>query len=237
MVPETRSTLVGTQELNPGAGQTKRRGLFASLPRPLYLFATLLALDFIATFGFAFIEPQMFFYMYNQLLLTPTQLGIIVGGYSLAMLVGQAGLGSLSDRYGRKPLIVLGALLNFTLYPGLIFLTQFGFIFIDAVIAGLGSALIYPALSAAYLDITEPEHRSQVMGIKGSVGALGGVAGPMLVAVVSLWTTPKGIFAISGGVTLLAVILAVVILKGRSMANELSASEQSVTQQLQENAV
>jgi MFS family permease len=71
-VPKTRSTLVGTQELNPGAGQTKRRGLFASLPRPLYHFATLLALDFIATFGFAFIEPQMFFYIYNQLLLTPT---------------------------------------------------------------------------------------------------------------------------------------------------------------------
>jgi hypothetical protein len=37
--------------------------------------------------------------MYNQFLLAPTQLGIIVGGYSLAMLVGQAGLGSLSDDY------------------------------------------------------------------------------------------------------------------------------------------
>ncbi len=216
MVPETRLAFARVQKPDPATGRTGWKGLFASLPRPLYLFATLLLLDFIAVFGFAFIEPQMMFYVYNQLFLTPTQLGIIVGGYGLAMLVGQAALGRLSDRYGRKPLIVLGLLLSFALYPGMIFLQQFGLIFIVAVVSGLGGALVTPALSAAYLDIADPEHRSQVMGIRGSLSALGGVAGPMLVAVVSLWTTARGIFAISGGVTLLAVFLALAVLKGRS---------------------
>ena len=111
LVPETRSVLAGAQAQQPSPGL---RGSLASLPRPLSLFATLLLLDFVAIFGFAFIEPQMMFYLYNRLLLTPTQLGIIVGGYGLAMLIGQAGLGQLSDRYGRKPLIVLGLLLSLT---------------------------------------------------------------------------------------------------------------------------
>jgi MFS family permease len=216
MVPETRPTSLRVQTPNSTAVQTRWRELWASLPRPLHLFATLLLIDFIATFAFAFIEPQMTFYVYNQLSLTPTQLGIIVGGYGLAMLLGQGFLGKLSDRFGRKPLMIVGLLLNGTLYPGLIFFKLFGLLLPIAVLAGLGDSLFIPAISAAYLDIAPPEHRSQVMGIKASGAALAGVVGPLLVAVVSPWTAPQSIFAISAGVTLLAVLLVWVVLKGRS---------------------
>jgi len=222
LVPETRSVLAGAQAQPPSAG---RRGSLSSLPRPLSLFATLLLLDFIAIFGFAFIEPQMMFYLYNRLLLTPTQLGIIVGGYGLAMLIGQAGLGQLSDRYGRKPLIVLGLLLSGALFPGLIFLQQFGWLVLVAVVSGIGGALVSPALSAAYLDIAAPEHSSQVMGIRGASAALGGVIGPLLVAVVSLWTPPQGIFTIAGGVTLGAALLAVLVLQGRARSHGAPSQE------------
>ena len=222
LVPETRSVLAGAQAQQPSVGL---RGSLASLPRPLTLFATLLLLDFISIFGFAFIEPQMMFYLYNHLLLTPTQLGIIVGGYGLAMLIGQAGLGQLSDSYGRKPLIVLGLLLSGALYPGLIFLQQFGWLFVVAVVSGIGGALVSPALSAAYLDIAAPEHRSQVMGIRGASAALGGVIGPLLVAVVSLWTPPQGIFTIAGGVTLAAVLLAILVLQGRARSRGAPSQE------------
>src|SRR5262249_56083978 len=83
LVPETRSVLAGTQAQQPGVGLL---GSLSSLPRPLTLFATLLVLDFVTTFGFAFIEPQMMFYMYNRLLLTPTPLRIILSGYALPIL-------------------------------------------------------------------------------------------------------------------------------------------------------
>ena len=229
LVPETRSVLAGTQAQQPGVGLL---GSLSSLPRPLTLFATLLVLDFVTTFGFAFIEPQMMFYMYNRLLLTPTQLGIIVGGYGLAMLVGQVGLGQLSDRYGRKPLIVLGLLLSGALYPGLIFLQQFGWLFLVAVVSGIGGALVSPALSAAYLDVTASEHSSQVMGIRGASAALGGVIGPLLVAVVSLWTPPQGIFTIAGGVTLGAVLLAVLVLQGRARSQGAPSQENLVEREI-----
>jgi hypothetical protein len=86
----------------------------------------------------------------------------------------------------------------------------------EITIAGIGGALVSPALSATHLDSAEPQHQSRVMGIRGSVAAPGEVVGPLLVAVVSLWTTLQGIFAISGAVTLVAVFLTLAVLKGRS---------------------
>jgi len=212
MVPETRPASSRVQKLSPIPEQTKWREIWASLPRPIYLFATLLLIDFIATFAFAFIEPQLALYAYNQLSMTPEQLGFFVGAYGLAMLLGQAFLGKLSDRYGRKPVMILGLLLNGTLFPGLIFVHSFGLLFPVAVLAGLGDALFIPAIAASYLDIAEPEHRSQVIGIKGSVVALATVVGPLLITIVSPWTAPTSIFAISAGATLVAILLALVLL-------------------------
>jgi MFS family permease len=229
MVPETRPASSRVQKLNPIAEQTKWREIWASLPRPIYLFTTLLLIDFIATFAFAFIEPQMALYFYNQLFLTPTQLGFIVGGYGLAMLLGQAFLGKSSDHYGRKPVMILGLILNGTLYLGLIFVKSFGLLFLIAILAGLGDALFIPAIAAWYLDISKPEHRSRVMGIKGSVAALAGVVGPLLVAIVSVSMAPASIFAISAGVTLVAILLALVVLKGRSNIEDSKEPVQSTT--------
>ena len=229
MVPETKPATTRSQKLKLIAGQAKWREIWASLPRPLYLFATLLLIDFIATFAFAFIEPQMALYFYNELFLTPTQLGFVVGGYGLATLLGQAFLGKLSDNYGRKPIIILGLLLNSSLFFGLIFVKQFILLFPVAVLAGLGDALFIPAIAASYLDISQPEHISRVMGIKGSVAALAGVVGPLLVAIVSTWTAPVDIFAISAGVTLLAILLAAVVLKGGSKMKGSKEKVQPIT--------
>ena len=215
MIPETRLASLRSQTSKLSVGRTKWRDIWTSLPRPLSLFATLLVIDFIATFAFAFIEPQMALYAYNQLSLNPTQLGIIIGGYGLAMLLGQAFLGTLSDRFGRKPIILLGLFLNSTLYLGLIFIKPFGLLLLVALLAGLGDALFIPAIGAAYLDIAEPQHQSQVVGIKGSGAALAGVMGPLLLTIISPWTGPRSVFAISVGATLLAIFLALLVLKGR----------------------
>jgi len=107
----------------------------------------------------------------------------------------------------------------------MIFLQPFGLLFLVAEIYGIGGALVSPALSAAYLDIAAPEHSSQVMGIRGASAALGGVIGPMLVALVSLWTPPQGIFTIAGGVTIGAVLLAVIVLQGRARSHGAPSQE------------
>jgi len=213
LVPETR-----TPEIRRREALRKRRdaalpvsqgsSIWASLPRPLYVFATLLALDFVGVFAFAFVEPQMIFYFYDELAWTTIQFGIVVGIYGLAMVAGQAGLGQLSDRFGRKPLILIGLLLTASFYAGLALFTWFPLTLLVALIAGLGSALTSPALSAFYLDITAEQHRSRVLGIKESSASLGGVAGPLAVVAASTITTPKGVFFTSCILTVAVAALA-----------------------------
>lgn len=85
-------------------------------------------LDFVAVFGFAFIEPQMVFYLYNTLAFSTAQFGLMVSGYGLTMLFGKAALGQLGDRFGKRLLIAVSFLLNSSLYLGLLLVHQFGWL-------------------------------------------------------------------------------------------------------------
>lgn len=226
MVPETKSA-TGPNQATPRRSQNSQPGgWLAALPRPLYILATLLLLDFVTVFAFAFIEPQMVFYFYDELGFTTTQFGLIVGGYGLAMVFGQTTLGRLSDRFGRRPIMALGFSLNLLFYLGMIVVRSFGLMFVVAVVAGLGGALLAPALSAFYLDITAEQHRSRVMGLKESASALGGVLGPLLVAVASWWLSAQNIFLASAGVTAAAIGLTLLMLRAQ---RRFAASARSIT--------
>jgi len=217
MVPETRTPEIRWREKlrnrrTTAAAPVSEESFWASLPRPLYVFGTLLVLDFIGVFVFAFVEPQMIFYFYDQLGWTTIQFGVVVGAYGLAMVFGQVVLGRSSDRFGRKPLIVLGILLSTSLYAGLVLVTRFPLMLLVAALAGLGSALISPALSSYYLDITDEQYRARILGLKESSASLGGVLGPLLLVGVSAMMTAQGIFTLAGVVMLVAAGLAIIAL-------------------------
>ena len=217
LVPETRGKPVRYREMlrrrREAAISPFDISIWRSLPRPLILFVTLLFIDFIGAFVFAFIEPQMVFFLYNELGWSTTQFGMVVGVYGLAMVVGQTALGVTSDKVGRKPVIIVGLLLSLLLYTALSFLRSFPLIIGSAILAGLGVALIAPASNAFYLDITEEQHRGRIVGIKESFLALGGVLGPLLVIFVSRWTTPQGVFLTAGGLVVVTALLASICLR------------------------
>jgi MFS family permease len=163
----------------------------------------------------------MVFYFYEDLGWTTIQFGIVVAVYGLAMVIGQVGLGQSSDTFGRKPVIILGLLLTASFYIGLATTTWFPLMLLVALIAGMGTALTSPALSAFYLDITAEQHRSRVVGIKESSAALGGVMGPLLVVGVAALTTPKGVFIVAAVLMFAAAAVAVTGLRApRRVAEE-----------------
>ena len=208
LVPETRTPARRQREAlwkrrDSGKAIVARESFWNSLPRPLSVFGVLLLADFMLVFAFAFVEPQMIFYMYDDLGWTTVQFGVLVASYGLAVFFGQLTLSRLSDTFARKPVIVAGLLLNAVFYAGLVFVTSFPLLLLSAVLAGIGEALVLPALSAFVLDLTAEQHRSRVMGVKESAAALGGVAGPLLVISASAVTTAQGVFAIAAVLVLL----------------------------------
>jgi MFS family permease len=217
MIPETRTPIIRhremlqTRRINPDPEQTP--SIWDALPRPLYIFATLLAIDFISSFSFAFVEPQMIFYFYDVLNWSTTQFGVLVGIYGIMSVVGQMGLGQLSDKWGRKPLIIAGLIPNMLFFGGLAVITDYYVMMIGAAFAGLGNALIAPAANAFYLDITAEEHRSRIIGVKGSFLSLGGVLGPLAVAAVAGIMAPQNVFWIASGLVLMGLILGVAFLR------------------------
>lgn len=218
VVPETHPPAVRIAK-KASSISGERMGLQATaasywhtLPRPLSRFTTLLFIDFVGSFAFAFIEPQMVFYFYDDLGWSTARFGVVVGAYGLAMVFGQLFLARSSDKYGRKPVIVVGILTSSLLYIGLRSFTAYAPIVLGAMTAGLGSSLIAPAASAFYLDITDRAHQGRIVGLKEAALALGGVMGPLSVIAASKVMGPYGIFTIAAGLVLMSALTAVLFL-------------------------
>ncbi len=247
-IPETRTAAIRNRERlrlrRARPRQAERITLWAALPRPLYVFGALLLIDFINAFGFAFVEPQMIFYFYDTLGWSTTQFGVLVGIYGLSSVVGQFGLGQLSDRWGRKPLILAGLIPNLVFFGGLAVITDYTTMMVGALFAGLGNALFSPAANAFYLDITGEEHRSRIIGLKGSLLSLGGVLGPLALTAVAGLLAPQNIFWIACGLVGIALLVSVVVLQeprraqawptglGEETANERALAAQASLQSI-----
>ena len=110
--------------------------------------------------------------------------GIVISVYSLAQFIFTPILGSLSDRMGRRPILMLGLLSN------TVFFTVFGLsgsltmAIAARFLAGAGNGNI--AVARAYIgDISEPEDVAKRMGMIGAAFGLGFMIGPFIGGVLS----------------------------------------------------
>src|SRR5262245_47017264 len=114
-------------------------------------------------------------------------IGIIKAVYPLTWSIGQLGTGALADRAGRRPLIFGGMTVQ-ALGLGMIGLgmpSAYASGLIGAVVLGVGTAMVYPALLAAAADISSPAKRATTLGWYRFWRDLGYPAGALLAGVVS----------------------------------------------------
>lgn len=103
-------------------------------------------------------------FLMNHRLSLP-QTAIIVAIYPGAWGFLQLFSGALSDRIGRKRLIVLGMITQAVAIWGLLLFRGFDLWLLFAIVLGFGTALVYPTLQAAISDVAQPEWRATSLGI------------------------------------------------------------------------
>jgi MFS family permease len=132
------------------------------------------------------------------------QIGLLAAAYPATWGVGQIATGALSDRIGRKRLIVAGMLTQAVAIAAIAGTTGFGPWLVAAVLLGIGTAMVYPTLIAVVADVAEPGRRGAVTGIYRFWRDLGFAVGALVVGLVA------------DRIDLRAAIVAVAVLTGLS---------------------
>ncbi|WP_370514511.1 MFS transporter [Alteribacillus sp. YIM 98480] len=177
----------------------------------------LFSVMFLVMVGFGIIIPVLPFYA-EELGASPAQLGLLMAVYSFMQLMFAPMWGRISDRIGRKPVMMLGILgLAFSFF----FMgaaTELWMLFAARIIGGFLSSANMPTVMAYAADITSEEDRGKGMGIIGAAVGLGFVFGPAIGGIFSE-TSLALPFYIAGASSLLTFFLVLFILK-ESLGNE-----------------
>ncbi|HSP87568.1 MAG TPA: MFS transporter, partial [Ignavibacteriaceae bacterium] len=134
---------------------------------------------FIDLIGFGILIPILPTIAVRDFHSSDFQIGLLVAVFSFIQFIFNPFFGSISDRRGRKPIIVICLLLSSLSYFIFSLAGTYLVLFISRIIAGLGGSSI--SVAQAYIaDITTKENRSKGMGIIGAAFALGFVFGPLI---------------------------------------------------------
>ncbi len=175
----------------------------------------LFAVMFLVMVGFGIIIPVLPFYAEDLGAspgASPTQLGLLMAVYSLMQLLFSPIWGKISDRIGRKPVMMIGIFGLAISFFLMAFATKLWMLFAARIIGGLLSSANMPTVTAYVADITSPEDRGKGMGVVGASVGLGFILGPAIGGVFSEsnLSTP---FLLSGVSSLITFFLVGFILR------------------------
>ena len=164
-------------------------------PKILLLFLTL----FFVMLGFGIIIPNLAYYA-KDIGATTTEIAILMSIYSGMQLLFAPLWGRLSDKHGRKPMILLGLLVNAVALVGFGLAKAYIWLLIARSAAGIASAAVLPSVMAYVADVTTSEERGRGMGLMGAAMGLGFTVGPAIGGIMGSHDTP---FFVAGGLSLL----------------------------------
>src|SRR5688572_11932986 len=172
------------------------------MSRPLLvIFLTI----FVNLVGFGIIIPLLPFYA-STFGASPFIVGLLFASFSLAQLIASPLLGELSDRWGRRPVLILSLIGTIVSFAMLAVAESLTMLFAARVVDGLSGGNITTA--RAYIaDITSEEDRARAFGLLGAAFGLGFVVGPALGAAFSHISYTAPIWA-AAFITLVATVLA-----------------------------
>ncbi len=165
---------------------------------------------FIDLLGFGILIPILPTFATKELHVDETAIGIAIAIYSLVQFFFNSFLGELSDKHGRKPIIVVCLFLNAVGYIIFAFTHTYFILLVSRIVAGVGGSSI--GVAQAYIaDVTTKEDRSKGMGMIGAAFGLGFVFGPLIGGLLSKYGYEVTGFA-SAGFSFLAFLVTIFFL-------------------------
>ena len=182
---------------------------------------------FIDLLGFGILIPILPAFATKVLGVDEAAIGIAIASYSFIQFIFNPVLGKLSDKYGRKPVIVFCLIINALGYVIFAFTSSYLLLLFSRVVAGIGGSSI--SVAQAYIaDVTTKENRSKGMGLIGSAFGLGFVFGPLIGGYLAEYGyMVTGLAA--GGFSLIAFVVTLLFLPESLTKSEESISEEQFT--------
>jgi DHA1 family tetracycline resistance protein-like MFS transporter len=151
---------------------------------PLVVIFTTVFIDLV---GFGIVIPVLPFYAEGtRFNATPRMVGLLFASYSVMQLIFSPILGRLSDKYGRRPVLLISILGTGMGFLILGFANTLFMLFVGRILDGITGGNISTA-QAYIADITTKEDRANGMGLIGAAFGLGFVFGPAIGGILSRW--------------------------------------------------
>ncbi len=164
---------------------------------------------FVNMLGYGIIIPIMYSYS-KKFGLSDFENGMLFAAFSVCQFLSTPIIGRLSDKYGRKPMLILSVSGTAVSFLMMAFAPSAIFLLLARVLDGITAGNI-PVAMAVISDSTKPEERAGAFGRIGSAFNFGFVFGPAISALtVGVWQPLP--FVIAAVITTIAVVLTVLLL-------------------------
>ena len=172
------------------------------MTRPLLIIFLTILVNLI---GFGIIIPLLPFYA-ETFGASPFRIGLLFAVFSLCQLFAAPVLGDWSDKYGRRPILIVSLLGTVVSFVMLALAQSFTMLFLARVVDGLSGGNISTA-RAYVADVTEPKDRARAYGLIGVAFGMGFILGPALSGVLAKISMTAPIW-VAAGITAVATAMA-----------------------------
>ncbi|HEX2603019.1 MAG TPA: MFS transporter, partial [Gemmatimonadaceae bacterium] len=140
---------------------------------------------FVDMLGLAMIIPLLPFYA-TKLGASNTVVGVLIAAFSIAQLASAPLWGKFSDRYGRRPALLVGLLISAVAYVIFAYAATLWLLLLSRVVQGLGGGTI-GVVQAYVADASAEKDRAKGLGWLSAATSLGAVVGPAIGSVLIHW--------------------------------------------------
>ncbi len=153
------------------------RKIYHEYPRNFWV---LVGSSFIDRVGGTMIHPFFALYITQKFGVGMTQAGVLLGIFSISGLVGSMAGGAITDRFGRKGMVLFGLVFSAVSSVSMGLVNQLSIFYVLAVVVGLLSSVADPAHHAMVADMLPERQRAEGFGVMRVAGNMAWIIGPTI---------------------------------------------------------